>query len=81
MKYLAIVLLSMQLVGATLVPGTEDTWTDGVDTWRGSPFCKEAGFILQPDSPAILPDGSFIGACSAFLTKAVIPAPTGLGVE
>ena len=77
MKFLGIILLASQLVGATLVPGTDDTWTDGIDTWRGNPFCKDAGAILRPDSPALLPDGSFIGACSAFLVNASAPLAPG----
>lgn len=38
---------------AVLVEGTANTWTDGVNTWAGNPFCAEAGFLLAPGSPAI----------------------------
>src|SRR5262249_42069774 len=27
--------------GVVLVPGTNGTWTDGVHTWAGSPFCNQ----------------------------------------
>lgn len=37
----------------TLVPGTNGTYTDGVYTWAGNPFCAEIGTLLSPESPAI----------------------------
>jgi hypothetical protein len=40
-------------ISATLVPGTDQTWTDGVNTWAGNPFCNITGSILLPTSPAI----------------------------
>lgn len=38
-----------------LVPGTANTWTDGVYTWAGNPFCVGPGYnyTLQATSPAI----------------------------
>jgi hypothetical protein len=41
------------LAAQTLVPGTTQTWTDGIQTWAGNPFCAEAGFTLQEGSEAI----------------------------
>lgn len=41
------------LFAVALVPGTNETYTDGVQTWAGNPFCAETGVLLQPDSPAI----------------------------
>jgi len=37
----------------SLVPGTGNTWTDGAQTWAGSPFCAVAGSLLQSNSAAI----------------------------
>ena len=39
--------------GVTLVPGSGNVWTDGVDVWGGNPACKDLGFLLQPGSVAI----------------------------
>jgi hypothetical protein len=37
----------------SLVPGTGNTWTNGVQTWAGNPMCAQAGLLLQTTSPAI----------------------------
>ena len=37
----------------SFVPGTKNTWTDGVNKWAGNPFCARSGFLLGPRSAAI----------------------------
>jgi hypothetical protein len=64
-KMLCLIILLAQV---TLVPGTAMTWTDGVNTWAGNPFCnglmdpnaistctgkQGISALLCPDSPAI----------------------------
>ena len=46
-------LVLLLLAAVDLVPGHTSTWTDGIITWTGNPWCMEAGFLLQPDSLAI----------------------------
>lgn len=41
------------LLLTVLVPGTNMTYTDGVNVWAGNPYCGEMGTLLQPSSPAI----------------------------
>ena len=48
-----IVGVILLMIAQTLVPGSSNTWTDGLHTWAGSPFCAQAGTLLSPDSPAI----------------------------
>src|SRR5690348_18254274 len=51
---IAGLVLTIALSGEPLlVPGTTMTWTDGADIWAGNPYCKEAGALLAPDSPAV----------------------------
>ena len=67
MKFLGIILLASQLVGATLVPGTEETYTDGNVMWEGNPWCAElglfptAGMVTTDDGNLV--DAATIGAC------------------
>jgi len=80
MKYLAIVLLSSQLVGATLVDGTTETYQQGGYRWDGNPFCYDAGFLVEPGSQASVEQ---IGACYNVRKIADItpPTPASLTVE
>ena len=92
MKYLAMTILLAQLGGATLVPGTTETYTDGNVIWEGNPWCAELGLFparrLIPASELFDPAQSTdtwsdeIGACRNMrLVSASSPAaPDSLGV-
>ena len=42
-----------QFAPPALVPGTAMTWTDGTQTWAGSPFCGWSGTLLSANSPSV----------------------------
>lgn len=45
--------LILLLIQPVFVQGSGNVWTQGGYVWAGPSSCYEAGFLLQPDSPAV----------------------------